>query len=200
VRKRFRLALCALTLATMLVACSGRHVKLPFGIDLGTSNGIHQVGSWSVAASGDYQGHPWIRYRATASSGGICYSLQVDGKNAFGTPPGPPTSSGRVAWCGNPRVTTARRTGFVVQDKPSTSSDFGYVSGLVPAGSSVVATFDDHSTQTAKVLFRGYTLFFGPGRTLVALKTIDAHGKALLTCTVSPLTLGQGPPLLAAKC
>ena len=214
---RLRLALCVCLIAVMSVACSRHKLSHPFGIGSPHLSVIRPTGAWTVAASAEFQGHRWTRYSAAASGDGICFSLDIDGRDAKVTalalgPPPPGTTrklthgvvqkyKGHVPWCAPPRVSNAANTSGValaVGPRDDTSANYAFVTGIVPGASTAVAAFDDGSTQTAPVTNNTFALFFAPTRTIVRLDSIDAAGKTLTTCRFTPQA--KGPPTLVAPC
>src|SRR5436309_2935686 len=79
---RLRVALSVCVIGAMSVACSRLGVRHPFGPKEPPQAAVHPVGTWVVAASGEFQTHHWVRYAAPANRGGICFALTVDGRNA----------------------------------------------------------------------------------------------------------------------
>ena len=191
-------------------------------------NLVHPSGSWAIAATGDYQGHHWVRYVAPGTSG-VCYALDIDGRAAdtiwsastptsapaaaISAPPTPPDTSllyqGHVPSCGLLKGVLSS-DGFTVENatpidlmngqRQATATDFGYVSGIVPQGTAVVATLDDGSKQTVTLANHTFTLFYGPGRKLTHMGTIDSTGKMVMNCTVSTTPPFDGMSSVVSDC
>jgi hypothetical protein len=164
---------------------------------------IHLTEPWATAASGDYQGHAWVRYTTPSDPGRICYALEIDGVDAntlaFGES-ALPVYMGYVVSCGVSPGTKASPIQLEWDQRPATATDFGFLSGVVPGGKAIVATFDDGSTQTVPIANDTFTLFYGPGRMVVGLDALAAEGSTLATCTVRTREAINGAMLLDASC
>lgn len=199
----------------MAAAC-GRAGGAKSALGLGQQPSNHLIGAWSVATTGDYEGHPWVRYTAAANRGDICYALEIGGRDANdlamapgpGPAPGggqtvesgPPVYDGYVPSCGLFHGEAVPPIQPLYDQRQATATDFGFLSGIAPHGSAVVATFDDGSQQAAAIASGAFTLFYGPGRRIVSLRTLDAAGSTLANCTVGPRRALNGAMLLTANC
>jgi hypothetical protein len=197
----------------MSVACGG--VRNALGLR-NQPPAIHLAGAWAVAASGNYRGHPWVRYTLPADHGGICYALEIDGRDANdlafapGRGPAPggsqqvksasPVYDGYVPSCGLFPGEKMAPIQPLYDQRQATATEFGFLSGIVPKGSVVVARLDDGSEQEVMIARDAFTLFYGPGRTIVGLQALDAAGDTLARCTVSSRRAINGAMLLTANC
>jgi hypothetical protein len=213
-------AICAVTAC----ASTGSNLGPSSTSAPGSDNPVRPTGSWAVAASGDYQGHHWVRF-TTAGTDGVCYALNIDGISADAVGPSLTTIvSGAVVAPTVPGVASALyqghrpscgllrgivQNGLAVAPTPidllngqrmATATDFGYVSGIVAHGSAVVATLDDGSKVSMILAGQTFTLFYGQGRRITHLGTQDASGKTILDCTVSTTPPFDGMTSLVSDC
>lgn len=225
VRLVMKLVACA-TCAATACANTGSHLASSSPSAPVSGNPVRPIGSWAVAASGDYQGRHWVRF-TTAGTDGICYALDIDGSAADTHGSGPdltriPSAAivaptlpavvlglykGHLPSCGP--LHGIVQNGLAVSPTPislmngqrlATATDFGYVSGIAAHGNAVVATLDDGSKETVTLADHTFTLFYRPGRRITHLGTEDASGNMILNCTVSTLPPFDGMTSVVSDC